>query len=271
MEWRKLKNIILIVLLALNLALAGLIGGPRFSAYARQGQAQREAILFLEQKGIGVAEELIPAVEGHQPLTAQRDRQAEGEMARLVLGEDAVAEQQGGEVYRYVSDKGVIQFHSDGSFWAEFVPEHFPVNGDGKAAALAVLEQLNISGEIIREGENDLTVRQCLERGCLFGQQATVTWTREGLSGISNGRRLYGTPAADTGRESIDRATALIAFYNGLNQMGDVCSRIDRIEAGYLSATSLDRVMTLTPVWRVTTDTGTYQLDLVMGTLERMG
>jgi hypothetical protein len=29
--------------------------------------------------------------------------------------------------------------------------------------------------------------------------------------------------------------------------------------------------MTLTPVWRVTTDTGTYQLNLVDGGLERMG
>ena len=93
----------------------------------------------------------------------------------------------------------------------------------------------------------------------------------EGIMAISPGRRLYGTPAADAGRMSIDRATALIFFYNGLSRMGDVCSRIDHIEPGYISATSLNRVMTLTPVWRVTTDTGTYQLDLVGGDLERVG
>ena len=271
MEWRKLKNIILIVLLALNLALAGLIGGPRISAYARQGQAQREAVLFLEQKGIGVTEEIIPAGEVHQPLVAQRNLQAEGELARLVLGDEVVPEQQGGEVYRYVSGKGVIQFHSDGSFWAELAPEHFTVDGDGKTAALAVLEQLGFTGEILSEENGAITLRQQLEQICLFNQQATVTWNRIGVTGITSGRRLYGTPVADTGRESIDRATALIAFYNGLNKMGDVCSRIDRIEPGYLSATSLDRVMTLTPVWRVTTDTGTYELDLVSGELERAG
>ena len=271
MEWRKLKNIILIILLALNMALAAFIGGPRLSAYARENQARQEAVLFLEQKGIGLAEELIPEGEGHQPLMAQRDQQAEEAMARSLLGAEALREQQGGEVYRYMSDKGVIQFHSDGSFWAELAPEHFPVEGDGKEQALSVLEQLNFSGEIIDEGESDLTLRQCLEQGCLFGQQATVTWSREGISGISNGRRLYGAPVADTGRESIDRATALIAFYNGLNRMGDVCSRVDRIEPGYISATSLNRVMTLTPVWRITTDTGIYQLDLVDGALERMG
>ena len=121
------------------------------------------------------------------------------------------------------------------------------------------------------EGSDYLTVRQCLGEACLFNQQATVSWTEKGLTGIEPGRRLYGTPEADTGWESIDRATALIAFYNGLNRMGDVCRQVDRIEQGYISATSLERVMTLTPVWRVTTDTGTYQLNLVDGELERMG
>jgi len=49
-----------------------------------------------------------------------------------------------------------------------------------------------------------------------------------------------------------------------------VCSRVDEIVPGYLSATSLSRQMELTPVWRITTDTGAYQLDLVSGELERV-
>lgn len=271
MEWRKLKNIVLIILLALNLALAILIGTPRLSAYARESQAEREAVLFLEEKGIGVSLDQLPEGEGHQPLTAERDLQAEETMARGLLGETTIREMQGGEVYRYVSERGMIQFHSDGSFWAEFAANRFPLEGDGRGAALAVLEKLGFSGEIMEEGEDFLTLRQCLEQGCLFNQQATVTWNEEGIMAISPGRRLYGTPAADAGRMSIDRATALISFYNGLSRMGDVCSRIDHIEPGYISATSLHRVMTLTPVWRVTTDTGTYQLDLVGGELERVG
>jgi hypothetical protein len=271
MEWRKLKNIILIILLVLNLALAALIGGPKLSAYARENQAQREAVLFLEQKGIGISPELIPDDEGHQPLVARRDQQGEEELARLVLGEHVLPEPQGGEVYRYTSEKGVLQFHSDGSFWAELAPEYFPVEQDGRSAALAVLEQLNFTGEVMDEGPGYLTVRQCLGEACLFNQQATVTWTEKGLTGIAPGRRLYGALESGPGWESIDRATALIAFYNGLNRMGDVCRQIDRVEPGYISATSLERVMTLTPVWRVTTDTGTYQLNLVDGGLERMG
>jgi hypothetical protein len=55
-----------------------------------------------------------------------------------------------------------------------------------------------------------------------------------------------------------------------LNRLGDVCSRVDGIEPGYLSVTSLSRQMELTPVWRITTDTGAYQLDLVSGEVERV-
>ena len=51
--------------------------------------------------------------------------------------------------------------------------------------------------------------------------------------------------------------------------MGDVCSRGDAIIPGDLTASSLNKVMTLTPVWQVKTDTGAYQLDLVSGKLER--
>ena len=33
---------------------------------------------------------------------------------------------------------------------------------------------------------------------------------------------------------------------------------------------SLNKVMTLAPVWRITTDTGAYQLNLINGALERL-
>ena len=49
-----------------------------------------------------------------------------------------------------------------------------------------------------------------------------------------------------------------------------MCSRVDRIEEGYVSAASLSGPMTLTPVWRVTTDTGAYQVDAVTGGVSRM-
>jgi len=273
MEWRKLKNIILLILLALNLALALLIGGPALSDYYRESQADREAVAFLERKGIGFGDTMIPDPADLRPMTVDRAREEEARLARKMLGEDAMQEARGGEVYRYTSSLGVVQFHSDGSFWAQLAPGAFPTGEEPERAALELLARLEFTGETVpleEAGENTLTIRQVWNDAHLFNQQATVLWDSGDIMEIIGGRRLYGEPAVDESRHTITRATALVDFYNGLNQLGDVCSRVDEIVPGYLSATSLKRQMALTPVWRITTDTGAYQLDLVTGKVERV-
>ena len=78
MQWRKLKNIILLILLALNLALAGLIGGPALSDYYHELQAGREAVAFLEQKGIGFGNAEIPDPTQLISQNVARAREEEG-------------------------------------------------------------------------------------------------------------------------------------------------------------------------------------------------
>ena len=87
---------------------------------------------------------------------------------------------------------------------------------------------------------------------------------------LTAGRRLVGKPTEDNSRQTITVPTALIQLYNGINGLGDVCSRIDAIETGYVTGSALSSVMAGTPVWRVTTDTGLYQQDLITGSLTRI-
>ena len=270
MEWKKLKNIILLILVVLNVALAILIGGPALSDYYRSLQGDRGAVAFLEGRGIGLDGVTIPNPEKMLPQVVERDREEEERLARKLLGEKVVQEARGGEVYRYTSDLGVLQFHSDGSFWTQLNAGAFPTGDSAREAALAVLGELEFSGTVTTEHENAITVCQVWENARLFNQQATVLWDETGVREIAAGRRLYGAPAVDFGQKTIDQATALIDFYNELNRLGDVCSRVDEIVPGYISASSLSRRMELTPVWRITTDTGAYQLDLVTGGLERV-
>lgn len=87
---------------------------------------------------------------------------------------------------------------------------------------------------------------------------------------MTAGRRLVGSPVERTDQRPITVASALVYFYNGLNGLGDVCNQVDSIVQGYISVTSLSGPMELIPVWRVTTDTGAYQLDLLTGELNRV-
>ena len=90
------------------------------------------------------------------------------------------------------------------------------------------------------------------------------------VAAMTAGRRLVGEPAEDPGRSTITVATALIQFLNGVDGLGDVCSRVDTITRGYVSSTALSGPMTLTPVWNIVTDTGAYQMDMVTGVLSRV-
>lgn len=270
MEWPKLKNIILILLIFTNICLLVLLGGPAWQDQQSQRQNRMEAIQLLEEKGIRISEETVPEQVELMPQVAQRNLQQEQLKAQALLGRDVKQEIRGGEVYRYENGKGILQFHSDGTFSLQMKSGAFPIGEDPGQAALNVLDALGLETEVLEQTENSLTARQLWKGNALFNQRFCVEWNNEGLTQIVNGSRMIGLPTEVAGVETITVATALITFLNGLDELGDVCSGIQTITQGYTSATSLSGPMELTPVWRVATDAGVYQLDMVSGQLSRI-
>lgn len=269
MPWTKLKNIILAILAVTNLSLLLLVGGQALQSGRQASQAREDAIRFLRGRGVEVEDRTIPQTMELAPMTAQRDLQGEERAAAALLGSPVTAEARGGEVYRYFNARGSVQFHSDGTVSAQLEEGAFPLGEDRAAACLALLEGMGLQGEILEEGEN-LTFRQTWEGAPLFTQQVVLVCQENCLSAITAGRQLLASPKADPGRTALSVATALIDFLNGVGALGDVCNRIDAIEPGYVTSASLSGPTTLTPVWRVTTDTGAYQLDTVTGGVTRV-
>ncbi len=269
MPWTKLKNIILMILVLTNLCLLAFVLGQMFQTSRQEGQAREEAISYLRDRGVQVDEGLIPKSVDLLPQVVERDLAGEERGAAALLGGPVQVEARGGEVYRCFNGSGSIQFHSDGSFSAQLEASAFPLGEDRAAGALALLERLGIQGELLEEEGEALTFRQFWDGVPLFDQQVTLICQGEGAA-ILSGRRLAGPPAVDTSRRTITIATGLIGFLNGVGALGDVCNQVDGVEPGYSSAASLSGPMTLTPVWRVRTDTGAYQLDLVTGHLSRV-
>lgn len=270
MEWSKLKNIILLILLITNLCLLAFVVHGELQDRQLQTQARENAVAFLREMGIQVEESQVPRQMELLPQTVERDQEAEGNAAAALLGGTVLIEPRGGEVYRYYNDNGEIQFHSDGSFQAEFVSGLFSVGENREQGCLAVLQAMGFEGELLEETEEALTFRQTWQGYPLFTRQATLVCREGSVRQITGGRRLTGEPVPDASQTPITVATALISFSNGLNTLGDVCSRIDAITPGYVSAVSLSGPMTLTPVWRITTDTGAYQLDTLTGKVSRV-
>lgn len=270
MPWTKLKNIILLILLVTNLALLALVAGPTIQSRHVDSRAREEAIAFLHSRGVQVEASAVPEDMTLSPLVVERDLAGEERAACALLGTPVVAEARGGEVYRYFNDKGYVQFHSDGTLSAQLKPERFPLGEDREADCLALLEKMGIKGTILARSGDELIFRQTWTDRPLFTQQVTLVCRDGGLSAITAGRLLAGRPQEDPTRHTVSVSTALIDFLNGVSALGDVCNQVDGIEQGYITAAALSGPTSLTPVWRVTTDTGAYQLDAVTGGVTRV-
>ncbi len=270
MPWTKLKNIILAILVLTNVCLLSLVAGPAIQSKRQLSQAREEAIHFLQNRGMQVEEDVIPQSMELTPQVLERDLEEEARAAAALLGGPASVQARGGGVYRYVNENGSVQFHSDGTVSARFKAEAFPLGTDRREACLALMGRLGCEGTILEETGNKLIFRQSWRGSPLFTQQVTLTCGEKGLTSITAGRQLIGRPQEDPGRSTLSVSTVVIDFINGVSALGDVCNRIDSIEPGYITAASLSGPTVLTPVWRVTTDTGTYQIDTVTGGVSRV-
>ena len=270
MPWSKMKNIILVILAITNLALLALVGGQAIQDRRMFSQAREESIQFLRNRGVEVDEDIIPQSMELLPQTVERDLAGEERAAAALLGSPVTAEARGGEVYRYFNENGSIQFHNDGTLSAQLEEGSFPLDGDRAAGCAALMARMGFQGTVLGEAGDEFTFRQTWKGVPLFTQQVTLVCQGGNVAAITAGRQLLGSPQTDATRKTVTVATALINFVNGVGALGDVCNRIDAIEPGYTSAASLSGPILLTPVWRVTTDTGAYQLDTVTGGVTRV-
>ena len=271
MEGRKLKNIALLILVLTNLCLLAFVLQRELQDRYFSWQTRSNAIsLLVTEKGVDLEESLVPDQITLMPQKVERDLEQEGVLAAQLLKAPVQTENRGAGVYRYFNQNGSLQFHSDGTFSGEFTPGAFPLGDDPTQACLALLEQLGMQAQLLEVEQDSLVFRQLWQEVPLFSHQVTLEESGGCLTAIVAGRRLVGEPEEDLSQSTITPATALIEVYNDINALGYVCSRIDDITQGYVSTTSLSGPMSLTPVWRVATDTGEYQLNLVTGEVVRV-
>ena len=272
MEWSRIKTIVLIILAVTNIGLLGMLVQRDLQEQSAQREARENVLLFLQENGISLEEGVLPQEMELLPQTVDWDRDREREAAVLLRGGEVQEQAWSDEIYRYYNDQGSIQFHRDGTFQGEFVEGALPLEGrEPWARCQELLGMLGVDGEQLSlqaEGEESAVVcRQRWNGVPIFNHQITLRLRRDCVTSVE-GRRLTGTPASDAGREPISIPTALVQFYHGMVELGDVCSQIVSITPGYLTSTGTGP-SALTPVWQIETDTRTYRLDLLTGNLSR--
>ena len=117
METYRLKNIAIVILLLLNGCLLLTVGFQELQALRAERRAEDRLRELYRASQLALGEDLDLSRQSLGALTPSRHAETERAIAAALLGGEPAAASQGGGIYSYEAEHGVIQFRSGGSFY----------------------------------------------------------------------------------------------------------------------------------------------------------
>ena len=267
MERRRLKNIVILILCLFNaFLLLALSGRSREERTARQAQAQALSALFAAD-GMALDPGLIPRTAPPQRCILIRSTQAEQQAAELLLGQAAALTVQGGGICTYAAGGLSAVFRDSGSFDVPVLPE-------GTPSALSETFCRTFSYEtpvfiLDAEGSGTATARRLVKGRPVLGGSVTFTVTRYALTAVSG---TFVPQSWDEVRQDtppLSALAALTAFQQMRHESSSVVSTVTGIDLCYELQSTPAAPMSLSPAWRIETDTVTYYVNCNSGAVRR--
>lgn len=269
MDNRVLERIIIAILLLLNLFLAAAVLSDR----AETRRSNREITAYvtdvLAEHGISAAEDAVTVQEAPKRVTLARSDQREAEIARQLLGK-AEPQELGGKIMFFRTEKGQANFRGSGEMTALYTAGAVPLRADAARTALRLLQQAGIDAEPTGPSPEDALSAElrCLwNRYPVYNAVLQFDYSDDSLYMIS-GNRVFDSLTGEDGTGLMNSVSALLRFVELVERDGLICSRLDAVQAGYLQAVVVSGESTLSPVWRIETDTGVFLINADTGAME---
>lgn len=267
MNTKKLKTIIIIILLLVDIAFGALIISDRTAERRHQSRTLSDLVEVMDKNGIAFIPESIPEVSDLYVLKCTRDISSEAVIASSLIGECS-AQDLGGGLYSYENANGSVRFRSNGEFEAALIPSRDAPREDIVSDALSVLDRAGIPvNQRYSSFENGSVSFACTADGTeVFGCSVTLSYSSGRLSSVS-GTRPTGSPQYRTADPLISAPTALVRFLSLMSSGGYICTRIENMDICYFMSVSTSGLCTLSPVWQIYTDAGLFYINAVTGAL----
>lgn len=255
MEWKRVKNWLLVLLAAADLILALSVGRQLLQQKNIVRAATENAVSVAEKRGIRLESEAVFSMpEKTQSYRAERSDALESGAALRLLGENELI-QPGGGVAIYTGPAGEVSFRRGGAL-------EMRLRERAQAEPVELLESAGLSMEgvtlTIDGGETVLYQRH----GGLPVFNCQLTCRAENGAFTARGRWLLtGEPLSED--SGINRAQLVLALCDLLEE-----HRLDRaygLEAGYYLQSEDARTVLLIPVWAVDTAQGRLYLNCLTG------
>lgn len=258
MEWRKIRSWLVVMVLAVDLFLAGNLILQGLAVRQNERQATQDAVSVAQRRGIEISLEAVLRLPGEMTLwQAQRSDQLEGAAAQALLGA-VQQESPGGGVAIYTGQSGQMLFRRGGALeldgpwsWAEF-----------DAASCA--EALESAGFALEEAQvlqtdNRVELTQRYGGYPIFNSRL-ICQNEEGRLRLEGRWMLTGEPVAvGTG---LSRAQLVLILCDLLESRQIA---LQEVQAGYCLLSEDGQNLTLEPVWAVDTADGRILVSCISG------
>ena len=274
MEWRRLKNVIILILLLLNGFLLVLAWGRWREAAQYDRAALENTVEVLAGRGIEVDPGGLSSAGDLPPLNLERDPEAEQKLVRALLDEAVEADNRGGGLYLYQGALGEVSVRAGGELFAALADSPVWDAGSPENHAAALLNKMGMAGKLldgsVQGGRTVVRFRQLWNQVPVFSCEVEFVYENGRLRTIQGTLLTAGQVSEEAGG-ILSLPTALMRFLDGVTATGDVCSAIQSMETGYrVASQSLSGGVRLTAVWLVSSNTADYYLDGATGALTRL-
>lgn len=262
MSWSKLKTIVILILLILNLFLLCLVAFLQFQSARYEASALDQSLEVLEALGIQLDASALPGTMDLPTLSVARDTAREEEIAVLLAGSHS---------------EQLVSFLNNGRFYATLAPSLPVAEGSSRSQQTReLLQSLGIEIWQTTEQENGTVYAvQSLNGIPVFTPDTVLTsaYNEDNQMISVSGRLLLGEATEiPESRQPVSIPTVLLSFVNTMSEWMDVYQSIESIQPAYLVkfVPTLNASIRLTPVWHIVTDTGAYCLDAYTAEVTRM-
>lgn len=274
MEWRRVKNMIILILAIVNAALLVLVVTRRSEVLRYEQSALSQTVRVLAERGIAVEEDALSAGGCALPRTTGRSIPQEAKLASALLGEQVEGVNLGGGLYTYRTGVGQVSIRPGGELSAALNEAPRWRTNDPLNHAAGILEDMGIQARRVSaelaDGTGRLVFRQLVDKTPVFSCQVTFYYESGRLTTLT-GSLLAFEAAPEEQAGLLALPTVLMRFLEGVLESGDVCTSISLVEPGYRATRSFSGAVRLSPAWLISTNTGDYYVDGVTGELTRVG
>lgn len=234
---------------------------------ARRTQ-QQELVSLFAADGMTLDPALIPTDTAVSTYALIRDETAERKAATFLLGDNLERTTQGGGIYTYTSQQGAAAFRDTGSFDAAGSLSQENAEAFCRDFCKAFSYDTPIF-TLDETGSGTATAVRLWNGTPVFN--AAVTFTIDQGRVLSASGALLPETGAETssGQKPLSAFAALTAFQQMRYASSSVVSSITEVSLCYELQSTTAAPMALVPSWRIVTDTATFYVNCISGTVRR--